>query len=43
MALEAGIDAFPSPTPTSRYRSWRTKTAFLLSEAYLYGRYLLGR
>jgi uncharacterized SAM-binding protein YcdF (DUF218 family) len=38
---DLGIDAHPSPTPTSRYRTWRTKLGFLLREAYFYATYSL--
>jgi uncharacterized SAM-binding protein YcdF (DUF218 family) len=30
IAASAGIEASPSPTPTSRYRTWRSKAGFLL-------------
>ena len=44
MARGAGIDARPSPTPTSRYRSSRTRLPFLLREAiFLTGYWLTGR
>jgi uncharacterized SAM-binding protein YcdF (DUF218 family) len=36
-----GIAAAPSPTPTTRYRTWRTKAGFLLREIYFYNVYLL--
>jgi uncharacterized SAM-binding protein YcdF (DUF218 family) len=41
MAEGLGMEALPSPTPTSRYRSWRSKTGFLLREIYFYNVYLL--
>jgi uncharacterized SAM-binding protein YcdF (DUF218 family) len=41
MAGGVGIEAAPSPTPTSRYRSWRSKAGFLLREVYFYNVYLL--
>jgi uncharacterized SAM-binding protein YcdF (DUF218 family) len=41
MAEGLGIAASPAPTPTSRYRSWRSKTGFLLREIYFYNVYLL--
>jgi len=41
MASDLSIAASPSPTPTSRYRSWRTKSGFLLREIYFYHVYLL--
>lgn len=43
VARDLGIDAHPSPTPTSRYRTWRSKFRFLLRETYLYASYLLRR
>jgi len=43
MARDLGITAYPAPTPTSRYRSWRTKARFLIRETYFYGWYLLRR
>ncbi len=36
MALDAGIEAYTSPTPTSRYMTWRTKLPFLLQEEAYY-------
>lgn len=41
MAGDLGIDASAAPTPTSRYRTWRTKIGFLLREVYFYNHYLL--
>lgn len=41
MCSGLGIDAWPAPTPTSRYRSWRTKAGFLLREVYFYNVYLV--
>lgn len=41
MAKDLNIEAAPSPTPTSRYQSWRTKTGFLAREVYYYLGYLL--
>ena len=43
MAQDLGLAAYPSPTPTSRYQSWRTKGRFLLREVFFYARYLLRR
>lgn len=34
MADAFGIDAVPSATPSTRYRSWSTKAPFLLREVY---------
>ncbi len=42
MAQDFGISAVPSPTPTTMYRSLRTKLPFLLRETYFYvGYYVL--
>jgi uncharacterized SAM-binding protein YcdF (DUF218 family) len=41
MASDLKIDAYASPTPTSRYRSWRSRVPFLLRELYFYNHYLL--
>ena len=43
MARDLGMDAYPSPTPTSRYRTWRTKTGFLVRETVFYALYLARR
>jgi uncharacterized SAM-binding protein YcdF (DUF218 family) len=43
MARDLGIDAYPSPTPTSRYETWRSQSGFLLRETYFYATYLLRR
>ena len=39
MAGDMGIAAVTSPTPTSRYRSLRTKLGFLVREVYFYNHY----
>lgn len=36
MASDYEIKAYSSPTPTSMYRSWRTKLPFLLREEFFY-------
>jgi len=36
-----GIDAKPSPTPTTMYRSWRTKLKLLMYESFFYNARLL--
>ncbi|MDO4733216.1 MAG: YdcF family protein [Bacillota bacterium] len=36
MAKDHGIAAVPSPTPTTMYRSLKTRAAFLLREEFLY-------
>lgn len=41
MARDLKIDAHAAPTPTTRYRSWHSKAAFLLRELYFYNHYLI--
>ena len=41
MAEDLGIEAEASPTPTSRYRSWRSRAPFLLRETWFYTVYLI--
>ncbi len=41
MAEDLGMAAVTSPTPTSRYQSFRTKLGFLLREIYFYNHYAL--
>lgn len=41
MAADLGIDATGAATPTSRYRSWTAKSAFLLRELLFYHTYLV--
>ena len=41
MALDLDILAVTSPTPTSRYRSLKTKLGFLVREIYFYNHYLV--
>ena len=36
MASDYGIEAYSSPTPTSMYRSWKTKIPFLCREEFFY-------
>jgi uncharacterized SAM-binding protein YcdF (DUF218 family) len=43
MARDLGMDAYPSPTPTSRYRSLRTQLPFLVRETFFYLGYMLAR
>jgi uncharacterized SAM-binding protein YcdF (DUF218 family) len=43
MARDLGLEAHPAPTPTSRYRSWRTKAGFLGREVVFYSLYLVQR
>lgn len=42
LAQDVGLDAFPSPTPTTRYRTWRSQWSFLMRETYFYAKYSLG-
>lgn len=41
MARDLGMDAYPSPTPTTRYRSVRSQMEFLMRETYFYFVYLV--
>jgi uncharacterized SAM-binding protein YcdF (DUF218 family) len=43
IARDLGLKACSSPTPTSRYRTWRSKLGFLLRETCYYASYLLRR
>lgn len=43
MAEDYEMKAFPSPTPTTRYRSWKSKSAFLAREVYYYIGYKIYR
>ncbi|HNT75913.1 MAG TPA: YdcF family protein [Anaerolineae bacterium] len=43
IARDLGLNAYPSPTPTTRYRTWKTQAGFLLRETYFYTGYLLRR
>ena len=36
LAKDAGLTAYSSPTPTSRYVTWKTKLPFLAREAFFY-------
>ena len=38
-----GIDAYPSPTPTSRYLGLASRGRFVAREVYFYARYLISR
>ena len=42
-AQDLGMDAHPSPTPTSRYQSTRSQAEFLARETYYYFTYLVRR
>ena len=41
LAENIGMNAYSSPTPTSRYQSFDRKVGFLVREVYSYGAYLL--
>lgn len=41
MARSLGMDAYPSPTPTTRYRSFQSQMEFLGRETYFYFVYLV--
>ncbi len=43
IARDLGIEAYPSPTPTTRYRTWRSKGRFLAREMVFYTLYLVRR
>lgn len=43
MAKDYEIEAFSSPTPTTRYQSWRTKLPFLARETFFYVGYQVYR
>lgn len=40
MARDVGIDAYPSPTPTSRFQSWASQLPMLAREVYFYIEYM---
>jgi uncharacterized SAM-binding protein YcdF (DUF218 family) len=40
MASDIGLEAYPSPTPTTRYQGWRTQMGSLAHETYYYLGYL---
>jgi uncharacterized SAM-binding protein YcdF (DUF218 family) len=42
MARNIGLDAYPSPTPTTRYQGWRSQMGSLAHETYYYIGYLVG-
>jgi uncharacterized SAM-binding protein YcdF (DUF218 family) len=43
MAGDLGLAVAPSPTPTTRYRTWRTRLGFWMRESRLYAVYRLKR
>lgn len=36
IAKDIGLDAHPSPTPTTRYQTWRSKSSSLVYEVFFY-------
>ena len=40
MAGDIGLEAYPSPTPTTRYQGWRSQIGSLAHETYYYIGYL---
>jgi uncharacterized SAM-binding protein YcdF (DUF218 family) len=43
MAADIGLEAYPSPTPTTRYQGWRSQMGSLAHETYYYLGYLMRR
>ena len=43
MARDIGLEAYPSPTPTTKYQGWRSQARSLGHETYYYIGYLLKR
>lgn len=43
MAEDSGIEAYSSPTPTTRYKTWKSKVPFLAREEFFYIGYKLCR
>ena len=43
MARDIGLEAYPSPTPTTRYQGWRSQMGSLAHETYYYMGYLMRR
>jgi len=43
MAQDIGLDAYPSPTPTTRYQGWKSQIPELARETYFYSGYLVTR
>lgn len=43
MAGDIGLEAYPSPTPTTRYQGWRSRAGALAHETYYYIGYLAWR
>jgi len=43
MARDVGLNAYPSPTPTTRYVGWRSQLSELVRETFYYIGYLIAR
>ena len=43
MAGDIGLEAYPSPTPTTRYQGWQSQMVSLAHETYYYLGYLMRR
>ena len=43
MAADVGLDAYPSPTPTTKYQSWNTQLREVARETFYYLGYVFGR
>ncbi|MBI1882232.1 MAG: YdcF family protein [Chloroflexi bacterium] len=43
IAQDLGMDAYPAPTPTTRYQSFSSQLSFLIRETYYYIAYLIRR
>jgi uncharacterized SAM-binding protein YcdF (DUF218 family) len=43
IARDLGMDAYPAPTPTTRYQSWPSQLRFLVRETCFYAAYLIRR
>jgi uncharacterized SAM-binding protein YcdF (DUF218 family) len=41
MASDIGLEAYPSPTPTTRYQGWKSQMGSLVHETYYYFGYLV--
>jgi uncharacterized SAM-binding protein YcdF (DUF218 family) len=42
MALDVGLETYPSPTPTTKYQSWNTQMGELARETFYYLGYVFG-
>lgn len=43
IADDVGLVGYSSPTPSTRYKSWRTRSYFLIRETHYYQRYVVRR